>query len=193
MRRKSLSTGDLARYCQVTPATIVNWIRAGKLDVYTTPGGQYRMELPKFIAFLEDNEFPIPEELQADRTRKILIVDDEEEILDLLVEVVEGSDANYIVRSEKNGYDALIAIGDFKPDIVSIDLNMPKMDGAELVRRLRSNPETKNAKILIVTGMIPTSDLVRKVKRIGVDSFMQKPIDIDEYAKALDKLATFKV
>jgi excisionase family DNA binding protein len=48
VRRKSLSTGDIARYCQVTPATVVNWIKANKLDVYTTPGGQYRMEVEEF-------------------------------------------------------------------------------------------------------------------------------------------------
>ena len=64
LRRKSLSTGDIARYCQVTPATVVNWIKAEKLQVYTTPGGQYRMEVNDFVGFLETNKLPIPEELQ---------------------------------------------------------------------------------------------------------------------------------
>lgn len=188
MRKSSLSTGDLARYCQVTPATIVNWIRAGKLDVYTTPGGQYRMELPKFLGFLAENDFPVPDELQEDRTRRILIVDDDEEILAMLLELAAGIGGDIQVRGEKNGYDALITIGDYKPDIVTIDLNMPKMDGAELCRRLRSNSETKNMHILVITGMPSNSELVRKVKRIGVDEYLQKPVRIDDFTDALRRL-----
>jgi len=189
MRKQSLSTGDLARYCQVTAATIVNWIRAGKLEVYTTPGGQYRMERQKFIEFLQANEFPIPEELQEERERRILIIDDDEDILNMLTEAVQSLGTHFNVRGARNGYDGLIEVGNLKPDVVSLDLMMPKMDGAEMCRRLRSNPDTKNVRVIVVTGLSGNAELVRKVRRIGVDGVFQKPVDLNEYSALVKKLA----
>lgn len=189
MRKQSLSTGDLARFCQVTPATIVNWIRAEKLDVYTTPGGQYRMERSKFIQFLEDSGFPIPDELQADRSRRVLVIEDDPDILEMLSDVISDLGDNYEVSTESNGFDGLIRVGTFKPDVIVLDLAMPKMDGAEVCRRLRSNAETKDVRIIIVSALPSNDELVRKVKRVGIDAMHSKPINIDEFAQSITDLS----
>ncbi|MCK6440491.1 MAG: response regulator, partial [Planctomycetes bacterium] len=172
--------GDLARYCQVTPATIVNWIRAKKLDVYTTPGGQYRMELHKFRKFLTDSGFPIPEELHDEHGRRVLIVDDDEEIVEMLTDALESADANYDISGASNGYDALIKLGSFKPEVLILDLMMPKMDGVELCRRLRANPDTRNIRIIAITALDSEADEVRKIKDIGVETLLAKPVNIDK-------------
>lgn len=189
VRKQSLSTGDLARFCQVTPATIVNWIRAGKLDVYTTPGGQYRMERSKFVGFLESNSFPIPDELQSDRQRRILIIEDDADVLDMLKDIVSNLQGSYEVATEDNGFDGLIRVGDFKPDVIVLDLMMPKMDGAEVCRRLRSNAETKDIRIVVITALASSNDLVKKVKRVGVDALHSKPINVDEFARSVTAIA----
>ncbi len=189
MRNNSLSTGDLARFCQVTPATIVNWIRAGKLDVYTTPGGQYRMELDKFLQFLKENSFPIPDELQTQRARRILVMDDNPELLKSLTRVLKKSGLKSEIILASNGYDGLIQVGDFKPDVISLELAMPKLDGAEMIRRLRSNPDTKGIRILVLTGQHRNTDIVRRTRRIGVDVFMFKPVDMEDYLAAITELS----
>lgn len=187
-RRKTLSTGDIARYCQVTPATVVNWIKADKLKVYATPGGQYRMEVEEFLKFLDENRFPVPEELAPTKERRVLVVDDDPEILELTTEALGEHLPNVIIEESADGYDALLKIGSFKPHAVVLDLMMPRVDGAEVCRRLRANPETRNIFIVAVTGMAADSNLVRKVKRIGVDGFFSKPLDFADVAKALAKL-----
>jgi len=189
MRSRSLSTGDMARYCQVTPATIVNWIRAGKLEVYTTPGGQYRMELGKFVDFLNENGFPLPEELQETRVRRLLVIDDDPDILDMLKEVLEEHDPTLEVDGATNGYDALIRVGKTKPDVISLDLMMPKMDSAEMLRRLRGNVETKDIRVVVVTALHSNTDLVRRAKRIGVDGFITKPVDLTHFTELIRSLA----
>jgi len=189
VRHTSLSTGDLARHCRVTPATIVNWIRAGKLDVYETPGGQYRMEKDKFIAFLNSAGLPVPPELQAGRVKRVMVVDDDIEIANLLAEALLAEGAGYEVAVAENGFDALIALGDFKPDVISLDLMMPKMDGVELVRRIRSNPVTKATRILILSGMANSSVEVRRAKRIGVEAHLSKPANLDDFLETIAKLA----
>jgi CheY-like chemotaxis protein len=188
VRRKTLSTGDIARHCQVTPATVVNWIKAGKLNVYTTPGGQYRMEIDEFIKFLQENRFPIPEELAPAKERRVLVVDDDPEILELATEALAEYLPNIIIEESGDGYDALLKIGSFQPHAVVLDLMMPRVDGAEVCRRLRANTETRNIFIIAVSGLAADSDLVRKVKRIGVDAFFTKPLDFAEVAKTLGTL-----
>ncbi len=187
-RRSSLSTGDIARHCQVTPATVVNWIKAGKLKVYTTPGGQYRMEVKEFLKFLDENKFPVPEELSPANERRILVVDDDQQILDLATEALGEYMPIATIETSADGYDALLKIGSFKPHAVVLDLMMPRLDGAEVCRRLRANQETRNVFIVAVSGLATDNELVRKVKRIGVDEFFAKPLNYEDVAKALKKL-----
>lgn len=187
-RRNSLSTGDIARHCQVTPATVVNWIKAGKLKVYSTPGGQYRMEVKAFLEFLQENKFPVPDELAPASERRILVVDDDEQILELATEALSEHMPNARIETSADGYDALLKIGSFKPHAVVLDLMMPRVDGAEVCRRLRGNQDTKNVFIIAVSGLAADSELVRKVKRIGVDDFFTKPLKYEEVAKSLRKL-----
>ena len=187
-RRSSLSTGDIARHCQVTPATVVNWIKAGKLKVYSTPGGQYRMEVKAFIDFLNENKFPIPEELAPASERRILVIDDDEDILKLAAESLEEYMPNAEIETSSDGYDGLLKIGSFKPHAIVLDLMMPRVDGAEVCRRLRGNTETKNVFIIAVSGLSADNELVRKVKRIGVDDFFTKPLKYEEVAKSLKRL-----
>ncbi|MBX3460562.1 MAG: response regulator [Planctomycetes bacterium] len=188
VRRKSLSTGDIARYCQVTPATVVNWIKANKLEVYTTPGGQYRMEVEAFLKFLDKNRFPVPEDLAPAKERRILVVDDDPEILERATEALGELLPNVVIEESGDGYDALLKIGSFKPHAVVLDLMMARLDGAEVCRRLRANSDTRNMFIVAMSGLAADSDLVRKVKRIGVDGFFTKPLDYAELAKAVGKL-----
>jgi excisionase family DNA binding protein len=62
---QTLTTGQAARYCCVSQATIINWIKKGKLEAYATPGGHYRILLPNFLSFLEMYRMPVDSELRT--------------------------------------------------------------------------------------------------------------------------------
>lgn len=188
LRRKSLSTGDIARHCQVTPATVVNWIKAGKLQVYTTPGGQYRMDVEEFLKFLDKNRFPVPDELQAGKERRILVVDNDPRILDQATSSLAEHLPLAVIETSGDGYEALMKIGSFKPHALVLDLLMPRIDGAEVCRRLRAGTDTRNIFIAAVSGLAADNELVRRVKRIGVDAFFTRPLDMAEVARQLGRL-----
>ncbi len=187
-RRKSLSTGDIARHCQVTPATVVNWIKAGKLEVYTTPGGQYRMDTDAFLAFLDKNKFPVPEELQPARQRRILVMDDSPAMLDAATSALSRHLPGSVLETSADGFEGLIKIGSFKPHALVLDLMMPRLDGAEVCRCLRAGTETRNMFIVALSGLAADNELVRRVKRIGVDAFLTKPVDMTDLARQLARL-----
>lgn len=61
---RPLTTGEVARYCHVTPQAVLKWIKAGKLQAYSTPGGQHRIEQRTFVRFLYEYDMPVPAEFQ---------------------------------------------------------------------------------------------------------------------------------
>jgi excisionase family DNA binding protein len=191
MRKTSLSTGDLAKYCQVTSATIVNWIRAGKLDVYSTPGGQYRMELSKFRDFLITNGFPIPDELQERREKRVLVIDDDPDMVTLFADAISALAPAVRAYTAANGIDGLIEVGRLKPDLISLDLDMPHIDGVELCRRLRSNAETKDIPVVVVTGLPIDSEPTGAASGLGVKVLLQKPVDIEQYVAVIRQYCGF--
>jgi excisionase family DNA binding protein len=74
---RPLTTGQAADYCHVSQATIVNWIKDGKLNGYTTPGGHYRIPQSDLVSFLRQYDMPIHRALeQAPRPRLLLVSDD---------------------------------------------------------------------------------------------------------------------
>lgn len=187
-RRKSLSTGDIARHCQVTPATVVNWIKAGKLDVYSTPGGQYRMGADKFVQFLEDNDLPVPEELQPSNERRVMLIDSDPAVLEHATLSIAQFLPTVILEESNDGYDGLINVGALKPHALVLDLGLPNMDIPEAVRRLRHNGHTRNMFLVAVEGMDGDTEVVRKVRRIGVDVVLKRPVNHDELARTLGRL-----
>lgn len=187
-RRKSLSTGDIARHCQVTPATVVNWIKAGKLQVYTTPGGQYRMEVVDFVRFLEENRLPIPEELQPSNERRVLLVDNDPEVLERGTQAIARQLPTVILEESDNAIEGLVKLGAFKPHAIVLDLTLPHVDVGELCRRLRSNAETRNMFLVVVGENTADPELVRRVRRIGVDAALPRPLNYEELSRTLGRL-----
>ena len=188
LRRKSLSTGDIARYCQVTPATVVNWIKAEKLQVYTTPGGQYRMEVNDFVGFLETNKLPIPEELQPSNERRVLLIDNDPEVLERATQAIAEHLPTVILEESDNGVDGLLKMGGLKPHALVLDLSLPNIDVAEICRRLRASNEMRNVFIVAVSSAEADSEIVRKVRRAGVDAFLARTISYDELTCTLGRL-----
>jgi CheY-like chemotaxis protein len=105
---------------------------------------------------------------------RVLVVDDSEVNLKLLRYLLE--DEGFEVLTEKEGSAALDVVRESRPDVVLLDLNMPGMDGWELTRRLRENPDSSNVVIIAVTAYAMAGDRER-VLAAGCDEYVAKPID----------------
>lgn len=103
---------------------------------------------------------------------KILVVDDEEGILELLDENL--TDDGFDVISANNGASALAQIYREKPDIVLLDLNIPEVNGYEVLRELRDAATTKNLPVILLTGLSPTVGEQAAVE-LGANHYVTKP------------------
>ncbi len=134
----------------------------------------------------------------SQRTRpQILIVDDDPGDVDLALEILEDSDAHFNVHAVQNGVEALAFMRRESPyedvphpDLVLLDLNMPKMDGREVLAALKSDPSLCHIPVMVLTTSDDYIDICRSYQ-LGANGYITKPVGIPEYADLVKKLESF--
>lgn len=86
---------------------------------------------------------------------------------------------NFQFRTASNGQKALDSVAEVKPDLILLDLMMPGIDGFEVIRRLRANPETEDIHIVILSALNSNEDIVKGFK-LGANDFITKPIIMEK-------------
>ncbi len=108
---------------------------------------------------------------------KILIVDDEENITDFIGRALRLQGFKTVCAHD--GDQALHSVCEELPDLVILDLMLPKMDGWEVCRRVKSNPATQKIPIIMLTARTSTEDVVQGLN-LGADDYIKKPFPLDE-------------
>ncbi|MBO5635271.1 MAG: response regulator [Bacteroidales bacterium] len=107
----------------------------------------------------------------------LLMVDDVP--LNLLVVTKMLSRFNFRIRTAANGIEALQKVAEEKPDLILLDILMPQMDGFEVLRRLRSDPATADLRVVILSALNTTEDIVKGFN-LGANDFITKPIIMEK-------------
>ena len=103
----------------------------------------------------------------------ILVVDDEPEIVKMVGRILEGR--GHRVSTARDGQEALDAVERERPDLLIIDLNLPKLDGWEVTRRLRAGATPKDLPIVMMTAAFPTVADADRGLTVGADEYVVKP------------------
>jgi two-component system alkaline phosphatase synthesis response regulator PhoP len=109
-----------------------------------------------------------------ERTPVILVVDDNQQNLELLQAYLEDMDCVTIPASD--GPEALEIIADDPPDLILLDVMMPKMSGFEVCKRLKNDPKTADIPVIMVTALSEFGDIERGIDS-GTDDFLSKPVN----------------
>lgn len=115
----------------------------------------------------------------------ILVVDDEEDVLNVLEKRLSG--AGYSVIKANNGNDAIAVARRERPDLILLDILMPKMDGGEVAAVLRADPLTKDIPVVFLTCLLRKGE-EKYLGEVGGKYFIGKPYDPDELLKEIDSL-----
>jgi excisionase family DNA binding protein len=186
MNDRLLTTSEVAQYCQVTNDGVVKWIKAKKLKAYSTPGGHYRIRKSDFKEFLGRYGMPVDPNFFAEEKKRILVVDDETAIVDVISQALSDQQT-FQVSAAKDGYEAGLKIGTFRPDLIILDIMMPHMDGIEVCKRIKANPETEAIKVLAITGH-PEQGNIDRAYRCGADLCLMKPLQIEHLRREVARL-----
>jgi len=119
------------------------------------------------------------------KTKRILIVDDEAGFTRLLKLTLEGT-KRYIVKEENDGSRALTTARQFRPDLILLDIMMPKVDGGDVARQIASDPILKDVKIVFLTAIVSQKE-AGAAGGIGGFPFMAKPVSLAALTQMLEE------
>jgi len=177
------TTGEAAEVCKVSQQTIIRCFDAGRLEGFRVPGSKFR-RIPRqsLVKFMKDNNIPF-DSLESGK-KKVLVVDDDAEIIELIVDVL-ARDGRFDIKTASSGYDAGILTQQFRPDLILLDYMLPDVNGNIVCQTIRKNPEFENTKIIIVSGVVK-QDEIDQLLKTGAEDLRRKPFSIVELT---DKIA----
>ena len=181
--KQSFSTSEVARYCHVTADTIRKWAEAKRIHVFKTPGGHRRIRRDDLVRFLRENNIPIHEDLD-DSGVKVLVVDDEKAVISVVRRFLERAQTSFQIEVAMDGYDAGHKVAAFSPNVIFLDLRLPGIDGFEVCRRIKADPEAANCSIIAMTGHYE-GDVAQRIVDLGAAMLIQKPFNPDDLRRAL--------
>jgi DNA-binding response OmpR family regulator len=131
---------------------------------------------------MKENNIPL-DALESGK-KKVLVVDDDDEIIELIVDVLVR-DGRFDIETASSGYDAGVLTQQFRPDLILLDYMLPDVNGNIVCQTIRKNPEFESIKIIIVSGVVKQEEIDHLLKS-GAEDFIRKPFDIGEFT---DKIA----
>jgi excisionase family DNA binding protein len=186
------STKEAAAVLGVSHRTVQLWVESGTLQAWRTAGGHRRITLESVNRLVEGRRVaiaahappPVASAAPASSTRRVLVVDDDPLMLRLYELEMAGWGMDLDVVKANNGFEALIRIGEERPDLLVSDLNMPGMDGFRMIRTLREDSGSAGMSMIVVSGLDRAT-----IKAMGLPAdipVFPKPVPFGELRAAVE-------
>ncbi len=187
----TLTVFTASKYCNVSSKTIINWVEAGHIKAYRTVGGHRRIKKGDLETFMKNQGIPVPEEKDMSASKKILVVDDDMIIVESIVQALEEDEFDYEVISASDGFEAGLQVTHFSPDLMILDIMMPDIKGYEVCKKIKTNPETKDIKIIVLSAYLD-DEKFKQMKENGADMCFSKPLPLAQLKEEVATLLGLK-
>lgn len=181
--KEVLTTGEVAKICNVAPRTVSKWFDSGTLKGYRIPGSRdRRIPTGELVKFMRAHNIPL-DGVQSGRTR-VLIVDDEREIVDVMERILTEQ-TNYEVKTALSGFQAGMECERFKPHVILLDIHIGEADSKQLADMVRKNEHLQFTKIVAMSGKL-TDGQANGLRGLGYDGFLKKPFQLRQVVEAIE-------
>jgi excisionase family DNA binding protein len=187
-KRKLLTAPQVARLCGADLKTIHNWVNAGRIDHFRTPGRHLRFRAEDVAAFMESFGYPVPPDLASPEKELVVLLDPNR---DSRSRARRSLARNYEVKAFACPVEALLTVGRERPVALALDVDLPALDGFHLLERLKKTGVTDEMSV-VVYGSKKVEASKRKSGRwneAGGLAFVRKP-DVSSLRKTIDELLT---
>lgn len=181
---ETLTTTEAARMCGVSFRTVIRWVERGELQAYRLPGrGDYRVPASELRRFMRTHGVPEPDEMPG-LPKRILVVDDEPAMARAIKRVLTREGFETAIASD--GFLAGSMLYTFKPQLMTLDIRMPGIDGFGVLRFLREHPPPFPLRVLVVSG--DSEDRLRQALDQGAQGVLAKPFANEELLDAVARI-----
>lgn len=179
-----LTTGEVAKICNVAPRTVSKWFDSGALHGYRIPGSKdRRIPLNQLIRFMKQHGMPL-NGLMTGCTR-VLIVDDEHDIVEVLEKILED-EAKYEVEVAKGGFAAGLTAEKFRPHVILLEMHLRDIDAREVAKAVKGNPDLQLTKVIAMSGKMTEEEAKGLLGGGGFDGFLKKPFHVRQVIEAVE-------
>ena len=180
-----LTTGEVAKICNVAPRTVSKWFDSGQLKGYRIPGSKdRRIPLNSLIRFMKSHGIPF-DGLLAGGTR-ILVVDNDEEIAETVAKLLREH-TDYEVRTCTTAFGAGLECERFRPNVVLFDAHLIGCDARSLSEAIHLVDDLHMTKLVAMSGKM-TDGQAHQLRATGLDGFLKKPFNIRQVIEAVESV-----
>jgi excisionase family DNA binding protein len=173
-----LTTGDVAKICNVAPRTVSKWFDTGQLKGYRIPGSKdRRIPLHELVRFMKAHNIPTAA-LPVGRIR-VLVVDSNDESAATLAEALQTK-GDYEVQTVRSNFETGITTHSFAPHVMIINLLAEGIDAAGICRHVRASEELQTIKIIAAANNHLSDTESAALLQKGFDAYVSEPSDISE-------------
>lgn len=178
-----LTTGEVAKVCNVAPRTVSKWFDSGQLRGYRIPGSKdRRIPLNSLVRFMKAHNIPL-DGLMTGKTR-VLIVDSESEIVQVLVKML-SEQANYEVHVAHSGFSSGIECEKCRPHVLLLDMHLNDVRAEDVLKAVRDNSDLQMTKVIGMSGKL-TDGQINQLTQQGFDGFLKKPFHVRQVIEAIE-------
>lgn len=166
----------------VSTFSVQRWFDEGLLSGARLPGGKRRITAESLRRFMAEHGL-LPARAEAPDRLRVLIVEDDARLLAVMKDVLTET-GEILVQTATSGLDAGLALAEFNPDAVVLDVMLEDIPGSAVVRRLRQSPLGRSVRIVAISGRAAPED-IDEIKAAGADIFLAKPFEPRDLLKAI--------
>jgi excisionase family DNA binding protein len=184
MKQKDvLTTGEVAKICNVAPRTVSKWFDTGALHGYRIPGSKdRRIPLNQLIRFMKHHGMPLNGLMTG--SARVLIVDDEQDIVEVLEKILED-EAKYEVEVARSGFAAGVTAEKFRPHVLLLDMHLKDIDAPEVAKQVKKSADLQLTKVIAMSGKLTDADAQALLSN-GFDGFLRKPFHVRQVIEAIE-------
>jgi len=183
-KKDVLTTGDVAKICNVAPRTVSKWFDSGQLRGYRIPGSKdRRIPLSQLMRFMRAHNMPL-NGLDGATTR-VLIADSKTETGETLADLLDKSD-RFEVQTAECGFDAGILAEQFRPHIVLLDIMLDDINVKKISDILQESVELQGTRIVAITSTLTEGEKNALLQQ-GFENVLMRPFDIKQVIQCIDE------
>ena len=179
-----LTTGEVAKICNVAPRTVSKWFDSGQLKGYRIPGSKdRRILMDELMRFMRAHGIPM-QGITSGKIR-VLVIDADDGVCQTLREVLSNQ-TNYEIETATSGFQAGLTCERFKPHVVLLDMHLPECDGRQIADFIRSSETLQMTQVIAMSSRL-TDGQAHALRPAGFRDFLKKPFQVRQVVECIER------